>query len=283
MKNKILLVLLILLSLSLHSQTFENVYRVQNKADSLIYIEKDTISFLNEIKAIPEQERFFSQELQLAKIFLKIGDTTNSLKHYLFAFKKGGGIDHIHSSLNPEHKKYLNKNYKQHHLLYMKNNDVSNEFLYKMYELLGNDQLIRVQNRNSIVDNQEFAKTDSLNLLVLMELIKSYGFPMQKAYGSHFHAFYILMIHLPYLNVEVYQQFVSFYKNNLLDGAITPDLLAYFIDRYDYAENGAQTYGSIADPYFGISKIKNAKDVDEKRSKLYLPSMRIWKARRGIK
>jgi hypothetical protein len=276
-------IILFIVSFNLYSQNYKTNYITQNLSDSLLYIEKDTNSFINKIKTLPEQDRFFSQELKLARTFLQIGDTTNSLQHYLYAFKKGGGIEHIDLNLNPNHKQYLNENYKKQHLLYLTNHNVSNDFLYRTYELLGNDQLIRVQYMDSVIDQREFSKTDSLNLLTLMELINSYGFPMQKDYGAQFHTFYILMIHLPYLDKKVYQQFVSFYKKNLLNGAITPDLLSYFIDRYDYTETGEQTYGSIADAYFGIPKIKSNKYIDQKRAELYLPSMKIWLALRGIK
>lgn len=282
-KHKITFLLLLIISFNSYAQDYKQIYGICNNADSILYIEKDTISYIEELKKIQGKNRFFQHEYNLSKKYLEINDTTNSLKHLLLAFKKGASLDIIPEALSINHKNYLIKNYKEQHLQYLKNENVSPDFLYGIHELLGSDQVIRVQFMDSIISEKEWIKTDSLNLITLLTLIDKHGFPTQKDYGSQFHVFYILMIHLPYLDEDIYQKFLNFYKGNLLNGSIQPNLLAYFIDRHNYTEAKEQTYGSMADPYFGVAKINDEKNIEKRRKELYLPSMNVWLAKRGIK
>lgn len=279
---KIIIHLLFMLySVNFLAQDYKQKYAILNKSDSLLYLEKDTISYLKKMGEIHENQ-FFSDELKLSKIYLSISDTANALEHLLLSYEKGGGL-----SINPEgftdnHLRYLKEGYRERHMKYIENPNVSDEFICSIYELLGSDQLIRNLNMDSIVSNDHLRMIDSLNLLKLMNLVENYGFPMQKDYGSKFHLFYILMIHLPYLEENSYQKFLSFYKDNLLKGSISPELLAYFIERYEYSEEG-QLYGAFANPWEGVGKIKDEKNLDKRRAELFLPRMSVWLAKRGIK
>lgn len=275
--------LLFAFSAIIYSQDYTTNFRAKNKADSLLYIENDTLSYIKKLKSIPSSIRFFSDELELMKKSLALRDTTSALLFAQLAFSKGAFTNILDYGFNKHHKKYLQKKFKENNIVYISNENISIKFICSIYEILGSDQLVRFQNMDSIVTNNHMFDVDTSNLSKLVKLIDEHGFPMQKDYGSQFHIFYILMIHLPYLDKSVYQKFLNFYLDNLKNGAITPDLLAYFIDRHDFNFNGGQTYGSIADPYFGVAKIKDEKNINIRRKEIYLPNMKIWLAKRGIK
>lgn len=282
MKIKYITFLITLLfNSNIFSQGFKNYFQALNKADSLLYIEHDTSAYIKTLSQL--QNRLFDEEYALSKIYLIIGDTLNSLKFAVKCFEKGASLEMFSNSYSGKNYSLLLKKNKNSSVKYLKNKDVSLDFIYGIYNLLGSDQLIRNLNNKNLVKDDEFKKVDSTNLKTLVELIDNYGFPILKTYGSKFHLFYILMIHLPYLEDEIYQRFLSYYTANLTKGAITPDLLAYFIDRHDYEKNGEQTYGTFANPYEGRGKIFNEKELDKRRMDMYLSSMKIFLAKRGVK
>lgn len=257
-------------------------YQIINTADSFLYVKKDTSLYIKEMNKLKKKQRLFDEELMLMNIYLSIGDSLKAKKHALRSFSLGGTIDILPAKFNSNYFTELKKKHKIHYSKFLRNKQVIIPFLHGIYELLGSDQLIRNMEIDSTVNKYQRLKVDSANLHVLMGLIDTYGFPKLKDYGSEFHRFYILMIHLPYLDEKIYQRFLNFYKENLQNGAITPDLLAYFIDRHDYSSEG-QTYGTLADPYFGVAKIKDELNVENRRKELFLSSMKIWLAKRGIK
>lgn len=282
MKIKYIIFLMtLLLNSNSFSQNLKNYYQTINRADSLLYLEEDTSAYIKTIAQL--KNRLFDEEYALFKMYLTIGDTSNSLKFAVKCYEKGAALDMFSGVYNQKSFAIFLKKMKQSNLNYSKNKNVSLDFVYSVYEMLGKDQLIRNLYNDSLVNVDECRKVDSTNLITLMNLIDTYGFPTVKDYGSQFYPFSILMLHLPFLDEQIYQRFLEFYISNLTKGAISPDLLAYFIDRHDYDKFGGQTYGMFANPYEGKGKIINEKDIDKRRSELYLPSMKIWLAKIGVK
>ncbi|MCB9336125.1 MAG: hypothetical protein H6586_08240 [Flavobacteriales bacterium] len=271
------LLFFVLANNSVFAQDYSNYFLKLNKADSLLFIEKDTNNYIETLLSI--EDRLFDQEYELARMFLQKGDSLNAKEFVKLSLEKGGG----YSLFSKEILEQLNINYLECENYYYCNSKVNSGFINGINKLLGNDQLIRVLHSDSLIAEEVWVRTDSINLIELMNLIDIYGFPMIKDYGSQFHLFYILMIHLPYLDEDIYIRFLNFYKQNLSKGSITPDLLSYFIDRHDYSTHGGQTYGSLADPYFGVAKILNKETVEKRRNDLYLPTLKVFFAKRGIK
>lgn len=281
-KNNLkLLVLFCIIFNNGFSQNYEKYFANVNIADSLLYIEHDTTGYVNILSIL--DNKFDSQEYLLLKMYSLLGDTTNAYKQALVCFSKGFDLTVAESYFNKNILAQLKNEYQEQHLIYLKNKKISDDFIYAIHEMIGRDQLIRDLLMDSIVNEQQWIKVDTANLITLLGLIDSYGFPMQKDYGSKFHTFYVEMIHLPYLDETIYQRFLNFYKSNLINGAIEPELLAYFIDRHDYEINGEQTYGTFANPYEGVGKLFDEENIEQRRKELFLPSMKVYLTKRGVK
>ena len=80
------------------SQSFKQYFTDINTADSLLYLNHDTIAYLNKLNNL--DNRFDSQEYLLLKMYSLQGDTTNAYKHALACFRKGCDLTIAESYFN---------------------------------------------------------------------------------------------------------------------------------------------------------------------------------------
>ncbi|MBI5540879.1 MAG: hypothetical protein HY951_12520 [Bacteroidia bacterium] len=137
------------------------------------------------------------------------------------------------------------------------------------------DQFIR--NRNEDACKYKYmAEIDSINTINVMELINEQGYPGFKTLGYN-QDIIILIMHST-TNTSTKHYWESFFKpllySEALKGNISFSDYAIVLDRYNYAMNGFQTYGTFR-TISDYVPIENIKEVDIRRAELGLSKLSI--------
>lgn len=185
------------------------------------------------------------------------------------------------------------------HLSVFSQKDTTNYIIIQnnLVNALNNDQKIRFKkdslskiygNNSSEVDSiwTIIKKTDSLNLIIVTNILDNYGWPDTSQIGVDGNlAIWAVIQHTP--DIETHEKYLPLLKKATKNG-FDKKYLAYSIDRIAVMKGKPQIYGTqlFPDPWTGklaVYPIKNPLKVDKRREKIGLNPITNYLKKFGIK
>jgi hypothetical protein len=132
---------------------------------------------------------------------------------------------------------------------------------------------------------QEMAVSDSINLLRIVQILETKGWPKKKAVGTQAASTVFLVIQ--HADLATQEKYLPMLEQAVRDGNAQPSSLALLIDRIRMRNNKPQLYGSQLhqDPKTGKTvfyPIEDEANVDERRKAMGLEPLSEYAKRFGI-
>lgn len=148
----------------------------------------------------------------------------------------------------------------------------------QIIEMNERDQLYRSRPDRGLYRTQQL-KLDSVNMAQLQEIFESKGYPNADLIGHESIdstpdlGVQNILMHSPDSLRQIY--FIPKIRSFVENGQCPPRLLAMLIDQYHLTHDGYQLYGTMIGQSGTVEYVKDARDLDERRQSIGLPSLHL--------
>jgi len=283
--KKLTIIVLCLISINTIAQDYKQYLMLSYKSKYFIADNQidSAINIYNQMFLIYEK-LFPYDNLTAAKTFAAKKDTTTTLRLITNMIKDGLSLDEILENKKNDSIFSFAKQSKMWEALKLVKPEIDYATLAAVEKWYEVDQFIRNKFDDTCV-RKYMPEIDSINCLNLITLIKNQGFPGYKKLGFSSYIVTITIMHST-TNTSTEKYWESYFKpllySEAIKGNIGFDDYAVILDRYHFAKNKKQIYGTY-NSFDGFGPIENIKEVDIRRAEIGLPKLSIVAKLKGIK
>ena len=223
------------------------------------------------------------ESVKYAELLGKRGDYKKCFYYLKKVLKKGFKYEFLENNSKLKflqtHKKWIKLKANSTKYQRQFNQNVNQELRKKILELVKNDQQIRAKDDRSDEENSQLRYGDSLNLVKIKEIFKTYGYPKPSLIGHSYNGentdIRFMLMHYrdtAYLKPKLLQY--------VKQGDCSPYVLGFFIDSFDRIKGEGYTYGVYNN--VDSTDIKDFSSIDNTRKAIGLRSYSLEKERNDV-
>jgi hypothetical protein len=288
-KTKLLFILLLSICYNIQAQDYKK-YTYYSELASY-HKEPDSINYYREKALIYVKEPFCKDRFYLLRKNSKERDTVKFLENSMILLTKGYPKEWILEKIKDD--KFLSDEQKKkiettEYLVY----DLDVPFIAEFSELLGADQFLRRYYSEDRDCLEKYAlKADSISHVRLKKYIEENGIPDIRRLGYYQPILFVLISHI-IATESCADSWYGYYRPKLIkmaeEGKFFYDMIASYDDRYHWAFENQQIYGTIhmlitddnqpseKQKRKIIAPIKDIENLDKRRSELGLPPFYLY-------